>query len=79
MRRLQVAKDVRASWAAAAALLLVFGVQLAHVAQTWSATWDEPGASDVYVKAADSLVQLAVSSGDRSIDISGDILPGHLP
>ncbi|SHG58696.1 hypothetical protein SAMN05443575_2318 [Jatrophihabitans endophyticus] len=46
----------------------------ASLAQITPATWDEPGASDVYRGAADSLVQLAVGSGTRSVEISGDIL-----
>jgi hypothetical protein len=35
--------------------------------------WDEPGASDVYVKAANNLVQLTITAGSGAEEISGDI------
>lgn len=37
-----------------------------------SSTWDEPGASDVYLKAANSLIQLAITAGTGAEEISGD-------
>ena len=36
-------------------------------------TWTEPGASDIYLKAAENLVQLAVTAGSGAEEISGDI------
>ncbi len=38
------------------------------------ATWDQPGASDVYLRAANNLVQLAVLAGEKAVEISGDIV-----
>jgi len=60
--------------------------QLAHylseTAHTFAASlgeitpqvWDEPGASDVYLKAANNLVQLAVAAGAGAEQFSGDLL-----
>lgn len=37
-------------------------------------TWKEPGASDVYLKAANSLIQIAITAGSGAEEISGDVL-----
>lgn len=37
-------------------------------------TWDEPGASDVYLKAANNLIQLTITAGSGAEEVSGDIL-----
>jgi hypothetical protein len=46
----------------------------ASLAEITPRTWDEPGASDVYLRAADNLIQLAITAGAGSEEVSGDIL-----
>jgi hypothetical protein len=55
---------------------------MSEIAHTFSAslsqitpqTWNEPGASDVYLKAANNLIQLTITAGTKAESISGDIL-----
>lgn len=46
----------------------------ASLSEITPAVWDEPGASDVYLRAANNLVQLAITAGSGAEDISGDLL-----
>jgi hypothetical protein len=46
----------------------------ASLSEMTTAVWDEPGASDVYLKAAQNLVQLAITAGSGAEEISGDLL-----
>lgn len=46
----------------------------ASLSQITPTVWDEPGASDVYVKAAANLIQLTITAGAGAEEVSGDLL-----